>query len=76
MFRNMSLGTRVRVCIYYTKAKCRQGYCVVVMFISRFSDCCYFFSYTGCPYLLIHVVSLGTEKEQVNSVAVAMTYHH
>jgi len=27
---NASLGTRVRVCIYYSKVKCRQGYCMAM----------------------------------------------
>jgi len=60
----------------FTIPRQNVGYCIVVMFISRFSNCVYSFSYTGCPYLVIHVVSLGTEKERVASVAVAMTCHH
>jgi len=31
------------------------------MFTSRFSDCRYFFSYTGCPYSYL-LISLGTTK--------------
>ena len=61
MIRNTLLGTRVRVCIYYSKVKCRQGYCVAIMFISRFSDSCYFLSYTGHPHFDTHC-TLGHRK--------------
>jgi len=57
MIRNNLLGTLVKVCICIG-----QGYCVVVVFISRFLGCRYF-SPTQDIHLLIHMVSLDTEKE-------------
>lgn len=58
---------------YCTKSKCRQGYYIVDVFIP---DCHSLLSYTGHPYLSIHVVSLDTEKKQVASVPTAISYHH
>ena len=62
MIRNTSLGIRVRVCIYYSKVKCRLGYCVVLVFVSRFMDCHYFFS--------------AQKKNELHLFLVAVSHHH
>ena len=50
---NALLGTwvaGVRFCVYYSKAKYKQGYCIAVVIVSRFlRTLLASFSYMGCP---------------------------